>query len=223
LVDLDDTLYDYLPAHRAGLAAVLPSVARELGTDEDEAERAWERGRDAVKARLAGTAAAHARLLYLAEVVHARGKAHALAHVRAWERAYWSAFLDAAKLRHGAVDLVRNFRARGGKVAIVTDLTLDIQIAKLERFGLLPHVDALAASEEAGRDKPAPELFRLALARLGLAADECAMVGDSPERDGQGARALGMPFFQAVSSEAPARGGRSLVEIAQGLGGDGAP
>ena len=40
--------------------------------------------------------------------------------------------------------------------------------------------------------KPQPPLFRIALRRLGLAAHEAAMVGDSAEPDVAGARALGM-------------------------------
>jgi len=35
--------------------------------------------------------------------------------------------------------------------------------------------------------KPAPEFFQLALARLGLASQETAMIGDNPDTDGLGA------------------------------------
>jgi HAD superfamily hydrolase (TIGR01450 family) len=40
--------------------------------------------------------------------------------------------------------------------------------------------------------KPEPPLFRIALARLGLAADQAAMVGDSVESDVAGGRRAGM-------------------------------
>ena len=40
--------------------------------------------------------------------------------------------------------------------------------------------------------KPDPPLFTMALERLGLAANECAMVGDSLNADIRGARAVGM-------------------------------
>jgi putative hydrolase of the HAD superfamily len=214
LADLDDTVYDYLPAHRAGLAAVVPAVARALGVTPAEAERAWNGSRDAVKARLGATAASHSRLLYAADLVHAAGRASALAEVRGWDRAYWSAFLDAARLRPFAIELFAGFRAKGGKVAIVTDLMLDVQLRKLERFGLFPHVDVLVASEEVPRDKPAPEIFQLALTRLGLPAAACVMIGDHATKDGQGALALGIPFHQVVSSERPQGGGKTLAEIA---------
>src|SRR5262249_55078001 len=133
-------------------------------------------------------------------------------------RAYWSAYLDAAKLRPGAIELLQGFRARGGKVALVTDQVLEIQLWKCERLGLFPHIDAIAASEEVTRDKPAPEVFRLAMARLGLAASECVMIGDHPSKDGAGARELGIAYHHVVSSEHPERGGRSLLEVARELG-----
>jgi putative hydrolase of the HAD superfamily len=215
LADLDDTVYDYLPAHRAGLAAVLPKVARTLGASEADAEHAWNHGRDTVKGRLGATASSHSRLLYLAELVHAAGNASALADVRAWDRAYWTAFLDAARLRPFALALFSGFRKAGGKVAIVTDLMLEVQLWKLERFELFPHVDVLVASEEVPRDKPAPEIFQLALARLALPASACVMIGDHAKKDGEGARALGIAFHQVVSSERPEDGGKTLAEIAE--------
>jgi putative hydrolase of the HAD superfamily len=200
LVDLDDTLYDYLPAHEAGLAAVLPRI---------KTKDAWEAARVVVKGRLGTTGASHSRLLYFAELVP-------LAEVRALERTYWNAYLDAARLRPGAIELLQGFRARGGKVALVTDQLLEIQLWKCERLGLFPHIDALCASEEVKGDKPAPEIFRLALERLGLPASACVMIGDHPSKDG-GARELGIQYLHVVSSEFPERGGRTLVEIAREL------
>ena len=43
-----------------------------------------------------------------------------------------------------------------------------------------------------GVRKPDPSIFEAALDLLGVAANEVAMVGDSPEDDVAGARALGM-------------------------------
>ena len=46
-----------------------------------------------------------------------------------------------------------------------------------------------------GRTKPHPEIFRHALALLGVEPEEAAMIGDSYEDDIEGARALGMKAF----------------------------
>ena len=53
-------------------------------------------------------------------------------------------------------------------------------------------VDAIVDSRSHGRVKPHPTIFRTALARLGVAAEEAAMVGDSLAEDVEGARALGL-------------------------------
>jgi FMN phosphatase YigB (HAD superfamily) len=48
-------------------------------------------------------------------------------------------------------------------------------------------------SFEVGAVKPSPEIFQTALARLGVAAEDALMVGDSEEADG-GAVAVGCQF-----------------------------
>jgi putative hydrolase of the HAD superfamily len=56
-------------------------------------------------------------------------------------------------------------------------------------------VDAALASGAHGRTKPHASIFRAVLTRLGVEPDEAVMVGDSPEDDVEGARALGMQAF----------------------------
>jgi HAD superfamily hydrolase (TIGR01549 family) len=56
-------------------------------------------------------------------------------------------------------------------------------------------VDAALGSRGHGWTKPHPSIFRAVLQRLEVAADEAVMVGDSPEDDIEGARALGMRAF----------------------------
>ena len=46
-----------------------------------------------------------------------------------------------------------------------------------------------------GKTKPHPAIFQAALDELGVSAEEAVMVGDSPEDDVEGARALGMRAF----------------------------
>jgi HAD superfamily hydrolase (TIGR01549 family) len=56
-------------------------------------------------------------------------------------------------------------------------------------------VDAAVGSGTHGKTKPHPTIFLSALDQLGVGAPEAAMVGDSPEDDIAGARALGMQAF----------------------------
>ncbi len=196
LLDLDDTLYPCKPCEEAGVRAALAAAAPILGTSARELEAVWTRARSAVKERIDGRGSSHSRLLYLAEMVHQLGRPDALMCVRTWERIYWSAFLEAAVLRPRVVPFFEGVRARAGRIAIVSDLTLEVQLMKLEHFGILRFIDALVTSEEVKGDKPKRSIFRLAMDRLGTGADACIIVGDSDAKDGEGARKLGIPFFQ---------------------------
>lgn len=196
LCDLDDTLYAYPPCEEAAIAALSAAIARDLGIDAAAARAAWSASRKACKTRVEGTGSSHNRLLYAVDVAHALGtEALPIDRVRGWERAYWTGYLSAARLRPRVLPFLEALRARGAKLAIVTDLTIEPQLAKIEHLGLAPFVSALAVSEEVERDKPDPAIFRLAAARLGVAVERCVMVGDNDAKDGQGARRLGIPFF----------------------------
>jgi putative hydrolase of the HAD superfamily len=62
----------------------------------------------------------------------------------------------------------------------------------LGRTGLAPLLDGVISSADAGATKPAPELFRAALAVAEADPAEALHVGDSPANDIEGALALGM-------------------------------
>jgi putative hydrolase of the HAD superfamily len=62
----------------------------------------------------------------------------------------------------------------------------------MARRGLLDAVDAVAFCREAGFRKPAPQPFRLIMERLVVDADQSIFVGDDPDCDIRGARAMGL-------------------------------
>jgi putative hydrolase of the HAD superfamily len=216
LVDLDDTLYDYAPVDEAARNALFSAISSDLGLGRNVVEKTWNESRARVKARLGKRASSHSRLLYLMDLAHALGAAPALKRVRAWEELFWKSYAREAKLRAAALPLLRKFRERGGKIAIVTDLTLAPQLDKLAAFHLFDEVDVVVASEEVPEDKPARQIFDLALERLGVRGHECLVVGDSEEKDGAGARAIGARFFHVASSE-PGAAGRTLEELEKEL------
>jgi FMN phosphatase YigB (HAD superfamily) len=59
--------------------------------------------------------------------------------------------------------------------------------------GIARRVDAVVFSSEVSRRKPAPELYRAALERLGVTAADALYVGDRVAEDFDGPRRLGMP------------------------------
>ncbi len=83
-------------------------------------------------------------------------------------------------------------RAHGLKLGLVSNGSRDMpEFVAHHRLD----VDAAFASRAHGRVKPHRSIFDAALAALGVAAEETAMVGDSPQDDIEGARALGMRAF----------------------------
>lgn len=81
---------------------------------------------------------------------------------------------------------------RGVRRAVLTNGVEDQQHRKLRATGLPLAVDLVICSSSLSAGKPDPRAFHEALSRLGLAADEVLMVGDSVENDVRGASAVGI-------------------------------
>ena len=85
--------------------------------------------------------------------------------------------------------VLEELRTRGLKLGLVSngirDLTAFCSHHRLD-------VDVVVDSRTHGYVKPHPTIFQAALDRLGLPAQDAMMVGDSPDEDVEGARALGM-------------------------------
>ena len=67
-----------------------------------------------------------------------------------------------------------------------------MQYYKLAHSGLADCFAHTLISDEIGINKPQPEIFRIALERNGLQADEVVMIGDSYSSDIAGAKAAGI-------------------------------
>ncbi|MBO7743335.1 HAD family hydrolase [Paenibacillus sp. MWE-103] len=96
-------------------------------------------------------------------------------------RAYGEARDAAVALYDGAVETLLDLRARGIKLALITNGSSRAQRSKIERFGLAPHFDCILIEEEYGTGKPGEAVYLHALERLGVDAGETWMVGDNYE------------------------------------------
>ncbi|MCI0749906.1 MAG: HAD-IA family hydrolase [Nevskiales bacterium] len=85
-------------------------------------------------------------------------------------------------LRSGVARLMQEARAAGLRIAIVTNASR-ATLKPLLRHSLGPErvqdIELMVCGEDVVHKKPAPDLYRLALARLGLAAQDCLAVEDS--------------------------------------------
>jgi HAD superfamily hydrolase (TIGR01549 family) len=193
LFDLDDTLYPYSPCRDAGLEAAR-ETASDLGYDFDSGDfdDFYQRGRREVKRELSGTAATHERFIYFKRALEEHTGEPRAGDALALGEAFWEAYVDEMELFPGVEETLETLRSEGVDVAITTNLTTRIQLAKVEKLGLEPHIDLLLTSEETGREKPGSVMFTLPLARLDRRASEAVMVGDNVRADIVGANAVGL-------------------------------
>jgi HAD superfamily hydrolase (TIGR01509 family) len=80
----------------------------------------------------------------------------------------------------GVEDYLRDARRLGLKVGLVTSSTPGWAVGHLARLGLDAHFDLVLCAADVQRTKPDPELYLLALERLGLQAEEALALEDSP-------------------------------------------
>jgi HAD superfamily hydrolase (TIGR01549 family) len=113
--------------------------------------------------------------------------------------------LIARYVRPGLTEFVRDCRARGLRMGVLSDYPAE---AKLEALGVGGLFDAVlcAQSPEIGIFKPDPRGLLATLARLGTSAAETLYVGDRPEVDAAAAAAAAVPC--AIVTAKPDSGGR---------------
>ena len=84
-----------------------------------------------------------------------------------------------ARLFDDVVPFLQRLRDRGIKIAIVSNCTENTR-PLLVATGVDALADTLVLSCEVGAAKPAPEIFRCALDRLGVTADAAVFIDDQP-------------------------------------------
>ena len=119
---------------------------------------------------------------------------------------YRRAYVAAWRMVPGAFELLDALHPHA-PIGIISNNVVGEQIEKIRYCGLAPFLDTVVISVEAGVAKPDPRIFEIALARLGCAADETVMVGDSWAADIAGARAAGIRavWFNRFGIAAPER------------------
>lgn len=195
IFDLDDTLYAYGILDEEAWGKVRRLVCGELGITAQAYEEAYSYGRSETKRQLGNVAASHNRLLYCQKTLEYLGVNPVPLSLRMYET-YWGTFLEKMSLFDGVREFMDCMHERGITMMVCTDLTAHIQHRKIEALGIAEDIKYLVTSEEAGREKPAPEMFALCLEKLKRKPEEVCCIGDSLERDVKAALAAGMQAVQ---------------------------
>ena len=89
---------------------------------------------------------------------------------------------------------IAEFRAAGGRTALVSDYPAREKLRALGAEGLFEVVVASGEPGGPARLKPAPDGYLAAAAALGTLPAACLVIGDRDDADGAAARAAGMAF-----------------------------
>lgn len=91
----------------------------------------------------------------------------------------------------GAPETLLELKQRGYRLGVVSNA--EGQVARdLDRAGFAGMFETVVDSHVVGVEKPDPAIFRIALERMGLSAEEVVFLGDLPSVDVAGARAAGV-------------------------------
>lgn len=111
---------------------------------------------------------------------------------------YHDTKIDTIKLYPHVLETLALLREQKIGLFIVTDASHDNAHARLEKLSLSEMFDHIITSDMTGSSKPDIKVFRHALSRAGLRAEEVLFVGDSLRRDIEPAKKAGMLTAHAL-------------------------
>jgi len=195
LFDLDDTLHDDTLAYQSAAEEVALEVAAEHGIEAATLKAAYIAQAEGFWKQLSPEAFATKLANVRARLWHA-----ALSSVGVEDEGLASRsarrYNDYRKKRYllfpGAIELLRDLRAAGKQLGIVTNGLSETHREKIALLQLEKRVDAVFIADEVGMIKPDPRLFTHACASLGVPPARSAMVGDRYDRDVVGAAEAGL-------------------------------
>ncbi|MFE3828349.1 HAD family hydrolase [Streptomyces sp. NPDC059092] len=191
LWDIDDTLFDYTTADRAGMQRHLAVEGMaDPGETVDQALGRWREITDAQWLRFAagetdflGQRRDRVRVFVGGALSDGEADAWFDRYITHYEAA-WSLFPDSL----AALDLL----AADYRQAVLSNASIINQDRKLRVLGVRDHFEAVLCAAELGVSKPDPAAFHAACDALALEPGEVMYVGNEPDIDAGGATAAGL-------------------------------
>lgn len=184
LFDLDNTLVDFMKMKHAAVdAAVSAMIDAGLDLPAEEADqRIWDiYKREGIEFQEVFDRFLIDRYGKIDYKIFASG-------VIAYRRAREAALVLYPHVKPTLVELVR----RGYRLAVISDAPAKQAWLRLCSLELQHLFETAITFEDTGERKPHPRPFRKALEALGVSPEEALMIGDWPERDVAGAKAVGI-------------------------------
>lgn len=115
------------------------------------------------------------------------------AEMEEWRgKLFRSKYLPLVRPFSAVPELLRRVREAGLKVAVASSAKASELVVYFDIAGIQDLVDIATSSEDAEQSKPAPDIFQVALKKLGIAGSEAVAIGDTPY-DAEAAGKAGIP------------------------------
>lgn len=198
LIDIDNTLYSYEPAHQKAIKACYEAYADSFNNDLsiEEFYSKYREKRDEVTERLRPQGACRSRFFAFQALFEEMGISQSFNLALEYETLYWSSLIDSMKLSEDADRFLNACHEKGIPVCAISDMQAHFQVEKLQSLGVDHLINYLVTSEEVGVEKPAEIIFETSLKKLNLTADEVIMVGDNENKDIKGAAVVGIKAYK---------------------------
>lgn len=91
-------------------------------------------------------------------------------------------------LTENAYDIIKYLYEKEYKICVVTNGLVKLQKPRITNSQISKYISEIIVSEEVGISKPNPQIFKVLLNKLNLKSSNVIMIGDSLEKDIQGAK-----------------------------------
>lgn len=88
--------------------------------------------------------------------------------------------LQVSNLNKGVLSLLKELKLAGMKLAVATSSSPEVAKILLDRCEITSYFDAIVTTSEAGKSKPAPDVYLLAAQKIGIPSSNCIVFEDSP-------------------------------------------
>lgn len=191
IFDFDDTLLDDTASTQAGLRALIERHGLHHVSFTELHARHQQIIDDLSPRLFAGEIDGNqARLLRFGQLLTEYGVQEADGNVA--NELYRAAYKAAWQLCDGGREVLTHLKGEDYRLALLSNYVREVQMEKVERFGLASEFDGLFFMEDVPAPKPDSRAFLTVCERLGVTPEQAVMVGDSLKNDVEGALGAGL-------------------------------
>ena len=200
LIDIDNTLYAYKPAHKKALETCYEFFIKEsqISFSFKEFSEKYTKKRREVTERLKPQGACRSRFFAFQSLFEDMKVPQAFNKALKYEKLYWESFMKHIVLFEDALYFLKQCKEKNLLVCAISDMQAYFQVRKLQILGVDDLIDYLVTSEEVGSEKPEAVIFETALKKMNLEAHQVIMIGDDKEKDIQGAKTVGIKYLYCL-------------------------